>query len=117
CSLVPACAWSPGAPAPDMGYVLKSSAATAQTVPSSRALRQARARVVRPWPAGSDQTKPQMSCPGDPQPYGSGFRRDVNGHFRGHVFCSLISDLTPVRRVTIPNALPRTMIGTGSWRV
>jgi hypothetical protein len=41
----------------DRRYVLKSSAATVQTVPSIHAQRQAHARGVRPLPAGSDQTK------------------------------------------------------------
>src|SRR5215467_1925670 len=60
-----------------MQYVLKSSAARVQTVPSTRAQRQAHGRAARSSPAGLDQTKPQMLYPADPQPYGSGFPLNV----------------------------------------
>jgi hypothetical protein len=79
---------------------LKSFAARAQTVPSSHAQRQARGRASRPWPAGFDQTKPQMLYSSDPQPYGSGFPLNVKGYSRDPSF--LFPDLrtqTPARRV------------------
>src|ERR1700746_1350640 len=70
-ALFPASSWSQSAPAPGRQYVLKSSAARGQTVPSIHAQRQAHGRVVRSSPGGLDPTKPQTLSLIYPQPYGS----------------------------------------------
>src|SRR5262249_55973069 len=88
-------------------YVLKSSAARVQTVPSIHAQRQAHGRVVRSSPGGLDQTEPQMLYPNYSQPYGSELFVDVKCGFWSPDFCFLISEPCRLPLEPVLDVLPR----------